>query len=111
VSCTDGREPATDWYLKSLLITKMLQIFKKIFIVKCFALSLRVGDLGSNQKNKIKIMIGVLYFTFNRQNFLFVYRYLAKKLFFVKKCCFIFVSKVMLFRGLFIASSPKLYFV
>jgi DNA polymerase elongation subunit (family B) len=37
-----------------------------------------VGDLGSNKKNKIKIMIGDLYFTFNRQNFLFAY--LAKKL-------------------------------
>jgi hypothetical protein len=30
VSCTDGPEPETDYYLKSLLIKKMSQIFKEM---------------------------------------------------------------------------------
>jgi|LakMenE18May11ns_1017448.scaffolds.fasta_scaffold8574634_2 hypothetical protein len=53
VSCTDGPEPETDYYLKSLLIKKMSQIFEEM-LASFFAQSkpLRVDDLGSNQKHK-----------------------------------------------------------
>ncbi len=54
----------------------MLQIFKKIFVDKFFAQSEPYGWVTQevrNQKNKIKIIIGVLYFTLNRQNFLLLY--------------------------------------